>query len=220
MSKEKNRNKKDELYSEIESDLYSIVNTIHTLYKKYQRGNLNKAFFQKSIKNCMNDLLKINFQLKEHKIKLSGFLNSMNFTEKYYDAIDIINTVSDLNFPDFHDRKSSEELHLQNKSISASMLELPGVTSQITSSFITLIDAFKLNALDNKTIIVKLFEDVKDNLIKFPGLEIIQAKFEIIYKNVLNNYSRFAKNNKFRNSIEDDIYRLYQEFQEKLNLRG
>ena len=220
MSKEKNKNKKDELYSEIESDLYSIVNTIHTLYKKYQRGNLNKSFFQKSIKNCMNDLLKIHFQLKEHKIQLSGFLNSMNFTEKYYDAIDIINTISDLDFFDFHNRKSSEELHLQNKSISSSMLELPGVTSQITSSFITLLDALKLNALDNKTITIRLFEDVKENLMKFPGLEIIKAKFESVYKNVLNSYSSFAKNNKFRNSIEDDIYKLYQEFQEKLNLRG
>lgn len=218
MSKKKNKNEKDELYSEIESELYSIVNTIHTLYKKYQRGNLNKAFFQKSIKNCMNDLLKINFQLKEYKVQLSEFLNVMNFTEKYYDAIDIINTISDMDFSDFHNKKSGEDL--QNKSISSSMLEIPGVTSQITSSFITLLDALKLNALDNKTITIRLFEDVKENLMKFPGLEIIQAKFESVYKNVLYNYSSFTKDNKFRSSIEDDIYKLYQEFQEKLNLRG
>ncbi|MFX1496552.1 MAG: hypothetical protein ACFFBH_03400 [Promethearchaeota archaeon] len=211
--------KKKKKIADIESDLYSVVNTILTLYKKYQNGNLNHNFFQKSIKSCMNDLLKINFQLKEQKIDLTEFLDYMKFNENYFKAIDIINTVSELDFSKNQDRESIDKSYLQRKSISSSMLELPGVTSQITSSFITLIDAFRLNALDNKSITSQLFEDIKENLEKFPGLELIRLNFESIYKNVINNYSKFTKNKNFRESIEDDLYKLYQEFQEKLNLR-
>lgn len=211
--------KKKNKIADVESDLYSVVNTILTLYKKYQNGNLNNNFFQKSIKSCMNDLLKINFKLKEQKIDLAGLLDSMKFNEKYFEAIDIINTVSELDFSKIQYRKNIDKSYLDSRSISSSMLELPGVTSQITSSFITLIDAFRLNALDNKSITSQLFEDIKENLEKFPGLELIRFNLESIYKNVMANYSKFTKNEKFRESIEDDLYKLYQEFQEKLNLR-
>lgn len=217
MSEEKD--KKSILYSNIESDLYSIINTILNLYQKYQNGILKENFFQKSIKNSMNELLKINFLLKENKIILSELLDNMNFTKRYYEAIDIINSLSALNFPDRFLRKSSNELPQYSKTISSSMLELPGVTAQITSSFITLLDALKLDALNNKDVILKLFEDLKKNLNKFPGLELVQIKFENLYKNVLGNYQKLSKNKKFRDLIGDNLYKLYQEFQDKLNLK-
>ncbi len=218
MSEEKD--KKSILYSNIESDLYSIINTILNLYKKYQNGILNENFFQKSIKNSMNELLKINFLLNEHNIILSELLDNMNFTKRYYEAIDIINNLSALNFPDSFLIKSSKEIPQYNKTISSSMLELPGVTAQITSSFITLLDALKLDALNNKDVIMKLFEDLKKNLNRFPGLELIQIKFENLYKFVLDNYQKFSKNKEFRDLIGDDLYKLYHEFQNKLNLKG
>ena len=218
MSEEKD--KKSILYSNIESDLYSIINTILNLYKKYQNGILNENFFQKSIKNSMNELLKINFLLNEHNIILSELLDNMNFTKRYYEAIDIINNLSALNFPDSFLIKSSKEIPQYNKTISSSMLELPGVTAQITSSFITLLDALKLDALNNKDVIMKLFEDLKKNLNRFPGLELIQIKFENLYKYVLDNYQKFSKNKEFRDLIGDDLYKLYHEFQNKLNLKG
>jgi len=216
MSEEKD--KKSILYSNIESDLYSIINTILNLYKKYQNGILRENFFQKAIKNSMNELLKINFLLNEHNIILSELLDNMNFTKRYYEAIDIINSLSALNFPD--SILSSKELPQYNKVISSSMLELPGVTAQITSSFITLLDALKLDALNNKEVIMKLFEDLKKNLNKFPGLELVQIKFENLYKYVLGNYQKYSKNKKFRDLIGDDLYKIYQEFQDKLNLKG
>ncbi len=216
MSEEKD--KKSILYSNIESDLYSIINTILNLYKKYQNGILKENFFQKSIKNSMNELLKTNFLLNEHNIILSELLDNMNFTKRYYKAIDIINSLSALNFPD--NILSSKELPQYNKVISSSMLELPGVTAQITSSFITLLDALKLDALNNKEVIMKLFEDLKKNLNRFPGLELVQIKFENLYKYVLDNYQKFSKNKEFRDLIGDDLYKLYHEFQNKLNLKG
>ena len=214
------KDKKSNLYSNIESDLYSIINTILNLYKKYQNGILKENFFQKSIKNSMNELLEINFLLNENDIILSELLDNMNFTKKYYEAIDIINKLSALNFPDSFLIKSSKNLPQYNKSVSSSMLELPGVTAQITSSFITLLDALKLDALDNKDIIVKLFEDLKINLNRFPGLELLQIKFKNLYKYVLDNYQKFSKNKTFRDLIGDDLYKLYHEFQDKLNLKG
>ncbi|MFX0025294.1 MAG: hypothetical protein ACFE8M_02685 [Candidatus Hermodarchaeota archaeon] len=214
------KDKKSILHSNIESDLYSIINTILNLYKKYQNGILRENFFQKSIKNSMNELLEINFLINENNIILSELLDSMNFTKRYYEAIDIINRLSALNFPNSFSIKSNKELPQSQKSISSSMLELPGVTAQITSSFITLLDALKLDALDNKDIIVKLFEDLKINLNRFPGLELVQIKFENLYKYVLDNYQKFSKNKAFRDLIGDDLYKLYHEFQDKLNLKG
>ncbi|MFX0019650.1 MAG: hypothetical protein ACFFAK_07935 [Promethearchaeota archaeon] len=217
MSEEKN--KKSILYSNIESDLYSIINTILNLYKKYQHGILKENFFQKSIKNSMSELLKINFLLNENNIILSELLDNMNFTKRYYEAIDIINNISALNFPNSFLIKHNKESPQYNKTISSSMLELPGVTAQITSSFITLLDALKLDALNNKDVIMKLFEDLKKNLNRFPGLELVQIKFKNLYKNVLDNYQKFSKNKEFRDLIGDDLYKLYHEFQDKLNLK-
>ncbi len=216
----KEKDKKSILNSNIESDLYSIINTILNLYKKYQNGILKENFFQKSIKNSMNELLKINFLLNENNIILSELLDNMNFTKRYYEAIDIINRLSSLNFPDSFLRKNSKEFPEYNKTISSSMLELPGVTAQITSSFITLLDALKLDALNNKDVIMKLFEDLKKNLNRFPGLELVQIKFENLYKYVIDNYQKFSKNKEFRDLIGDDLYKLYHEFQDKLNLKG
>ena len=53
--------------SEIESELFALINTVINLYNKYQNGDLKDNFFQKSIKNCMNELLKINItNIKEY----------------------------------------------------------------------------------------------------------------------------------------------------------
>lgn len=199
MSKEK--------VSDIESDLYSNINTILNLYRKYKKGILTDNFFQKSIKNSMKELLKINFLLKEQNLLISDILNNMNFTKAYYKAIEIINHVSALNFPSNHSNKSK------------SMLEIPGVTAKITSSFITLMDALKLDALNNKSVTTNLFEDLKHNLVKFPGLELIQIEFEKLYNYVLTNYPKVAKDKKFRDLIGDDLYKLYRQFQDKLNLK-
>ena len=196
-----------ERLSDIESELYSNINTILNLYKKYKKGILTQNFFQKSIKNNMNELLRINFLLKEQNFLISDILNNMNYTKAYYKAIDIINRVSALNFPGNQSNKSK------------SMLEIPGVTAKITSSFITLMDALKLDAFNNKSVITNLFEDLKENLVKFPGLELLQIEFEKLYNDILTNYPKVAKDKKFRDSIGDDLYKLYKQFQDKLNLK-
>ena len=205
----KNRKKNSiETKSEFESEIFATVNTILNLYQKYQKGILKEIFFQRSIKSATNDLLELNLSLNKHNIVLSKLLNHMNFTDDYYKAIDIINKISSLNF-------STNQF---SESLSSSILEIPGITSEITASFITLIDALKLDGFDNNELIFGLFKDLKKNLDKFPGLELDKIKLQKIFEEILQNEEKIANNKNYRDTISDDLYDLYVAFKEKLNL--
>jgi hypothetical protein len=193
---------------ELESELFATVNTVLSLNQKYQAGNLKENFFQRSIKTAMNDLLKISLALNKENIELSKLLDRMNIGDKYYQAIEVINKVSSLNI-------STQQL---SKTTSSSMLEIPGLSSEITSSFITLMDALKLESFNNNEIILDLFKDLKKNFEKFPGLELSKVKLTKIYQNFLKNNEKISTNRKFRKSIVDDLYVVYNEFKEELNL--
>jgi hypothetical protein len=197
-----------EISSELESELFATVNTINNLNQKYQSGNLKDNFFQKSIKSAMNDLLKINLALNEKNLELSKLLAKMNITDEYHKAIDIINKMSSLNI-------STNQF---SNSTSSSMLEIPGLSSEITSSFITLIDALKLETFDDREIIVGLFKDLKKNFDRFPGLELSKVKLTKIYQKFLNNEEKIVNNRIYRNSLADELYIVFQEFKKKLNL--
>jgi len=202
--------------SEIESEIYAVVNMILNLSQKYQNGELKQSFFQKSIKNSMNDLLRINFVLKENNFLLSELLDRMKFKEKYFKAIDIINNTTSLNF-----NNTSVDSIIKSessKTLSSSMLELPGITSQITSSFITLMDALKLEVI-NSSLITNLSEELIKNLKNFPGLEQITFKVKQIHKKITKNIEKLEKNQKLRDIIGDDLYQIYKEFLNKLNMK-
>ena len=158
----------------------------------------------------MNTLLHVNIKLNEDNIELSKLLDHMNFTQEYHNAITIINEVSSLEFTTAQFPKS----------VSLSLLKIPGISSEITSSFITLMDAIKLYEFDNHEIIIGLFQDLILNLEKFPGLESI--KREVIRKNntLIQNKSKITQDLQYRNRFVDEIYQVYKTFKHKLNLEG
>ncbi len=197
-----------EIKSELESEIFAIINTILNLNQKYQRGILKELFFQRSIKSATNDLLGLNLSLNKHNIVLSELLNHMNFTDDYYKAIDIINKISSLNF-------STNQFP---ESLSSSILEIPGITSEITASFITLIDALKLDGFDDNELIFGLFKDLKKNFGRFPGLELDKINLQNIFEEILQNEEKIVINKNYRDSIADDLYLLYTIFLKKLNI--
>ncbi len=194
--------------SELESEIFATVNTILNLNQKYQKGILKEIFFQRSIKSATNDLLELNLSLNKHNIVLSKLLNHMNFTDDYYKAIDIINKMSSLSF-------SNSQF---SETISSSILEIPGISSEITASFITLIDALKLDGFDDNELIFGLFKDLKKNFDRFPGLELDKIKLEKIFEEVLQNEEKIVNNKNYRDSLADDLYAVFNFFQKKLNL--
>ncbi len=206
-------NKKQNI--EIESKLYALTNTIINLSERYQKGDLKENFFQKSIKAVMNDLLKIHFRLREQNILLSEILEKTNLTIKYYQALDIINEVSSLNYASKLYQKGLN----YSKTLSTSLLELPGITSNITSSFITLLDVMKLEFFEDIELLDKLFDELIVNIRKFPGLEKLEVQINKMHNYLLNNKNKFMKNKNFRSLIEDDLYKIYKEFQNKLNIQ-
>jgi hypothetical protein len=209
---EKNKKK----ISEIESELFSLVNTITNLYEKYQEGTINNNFFRKALRNAMKGLLKINLYFKEKNISLSKILKEMNFVKEYNNAIKTIDIIN----PHNENFRILNESHSHfAKRMKTSFLELPGITSEITSSFITLMDALKLEGLKNIEFIIKLFNNLKRYLNKFPGLEEIQLKIEKIHDHTLENTNILIENKIYREKVVDHLYNIFNEFQDKLNLK-
>jgi len=198
-------NKKLDLnISEIESELYSILKTIPNLNDKYEEGSISEFFFQKSIKNAINSLLNIKILLTQDKIYFFDYIKEINLIEEYNHAINIINKLSSLDFSD----DSSER-------IKSSILELPGITSEITSSFITLMDALKLDSLHDSNLITKLFTELIKNFRKFPGLEDIKHKINEISEVVLRDVDHLVNNNKLE-VIAEELYSLFLVFQNSI----
>ena len=202
--------------NEIESDLYAITHTIINLSERYQKADIKESFFQKSIKKVIDDLLKIHLKLRDQNLILSDILERTHLTQKYYQALNIINKVSALNFanvPSHEESPSSDKMR-------TSLLELPGITSKITSLFITILDALKLEAFSDISMLDDIFEELSSNIRKFPGLEKLELKITKLHKYLRENKNRLLKNKKLRTVIEDDIYSLYKEFQDILNIQS
>ncbi|MHA2287797.1 MAG: hypothetical protein ACXABG_03315 [Promethearchaeota archaeon] len=194
--------------SELESELFATINTIISLNQNYQSGNIKEVFFQRSIKSAMKDLLKINIALNENNIELKKLLATMNITEDYYKAIDIINKISSLNM-------STSQF---SKSTSSSILEIPKLSSEITSSFITMMDVLKLETFDDHDIIFDLIKDLKKNFDRFPGLELSKIKLSNIYQEFLKNGEQILSQKEFRDSLANDLYSVFKDFKEKLDI--
>ena len=212
---ESNHNK----ISEIESELFALVSSIINLSKKYHEGTINDNFFKKSIQNAMKGVLKLNLYFNENDIPLIFILKKMNFVEEYNQALKILKEISALNFPE-------ELIEIENKNSSQfehdstfSLLELPGITSEITSSFITLMDALKLDGLESNKLILKLFKDLKKDLKKFPGFDRILYEINEIYTHVDKNPHKLIESKRYRNIIVDKLYHIFKEFQHQLNLK-
>ncbi|MFX1346856.1 MAG: hypothetical protein ACFFBC_14060 [Promethearchaeota archaeon] len=206
--------------SDIESELYALVNTILNAYEKYKNGTIKEYFFHKKVKNTINELLKFNIYLDENDIDLSTLLKKMNFTDQYFTTIDILNQMSALEFPNISSEKGGIEQSRFSKDLTSTVLELPAITLEITSAFITLMDALKLKGLQEIELIDNLFLDLKQSLKKFPGMENLIIKVKKIHKYVLTKSIDIDKANRFIEEIVDEIYQIYLEFQNKLNLKA
>ena len=196
-----------DIESKIESELFALVKSITNLNNKYQKGIVNGIFFKKALKTTMNNLLRLNFVLKEKKLSLSDLLKRMNIAQEYNSAINIINRVSSLNLSD-------NSIATKNRTF----LELPGITSEITTSFITLMDALTLDGLKKNDLILNLFDELNQNLRKFPGLDETLLKVKFVQKNALNHIERLLSDEKLKQKLIDELYQIFKEFQNKLNL--
>ncbi len=205
---------------DIESELYALIHTILNAYEKFEEGVINNNFFRRTVKNAISELLRFNFLLDERKIDLSLLLKKMNFVEHYYRAIGIINKLSSLEFARNIDEKNLMTRPNDSKKISSTVLELPGITLEITSYFITLMDALKLKGLHESELIDKLFRELKKNLKRFPGMDDLRIKIKRVYKHTLSRSKSEDRGKSFIEEIVDELYQIFKEFQSKLNLKA
>ncbi len=203
---------------EIESELYALVNTIKNLWVKYQENTINENFFRKALRNAVKGLLKINISLKEKGLLLSKVLKDMDFVKEYNSAVRTIDKVLVINpHKENYEFLDEDHSHYSN-SIKSSILELPGITSEITTSFITLMDALKLEGLRNSDLIMKLFKELKLSLKNFPGIDDITLKIGEIKSHATENTNLLIENGVYREKLVDHIYEVFNEFQNKLKM--
>ncbi|KKK45392.1 hypothetical protein LCGC14_0786890 [marine sediment metagenome] len=204
----------------IESKLFALIHTILNAFQKFEEGLINDTFFRKTVKNAIKSLIKINFYLNEKRIKLSHLLNKMNFTSHYNDAITIINTITSKEISNISiENNFSESTQSSKEELSSILMELPGITLEITSSFITLMDALKLKGINEGELIIKMFKTLIKNVKRFPGNEEIHFNLKQIYKHVLSYMDREEGIDGFNEKIVDELYQIFKDFQRKLNLK-
>ncbi len=204
---------------EIESELYALVNTIKNLWVKYQENTINENFFRKALRNAVKGLLKFNISLKEKGVLLSKILKDMDFVKEYNSAVRTIDKVLVINpHKENYEFLDGDNSYFSN-GIKSSILELPGITSEITASFITLMDALKLEGLRNSDLIMKLLKELKLSLKNFPGIDDITLKIEKIKKHASENTNLLIENRVYREKLVDHLYEVFNEFQNKINLK-
>ncbi|MHA1985004.1 MAG: hypothetical protein ACW98D_00040 [Promethearchaeota archaeon] len=205
---------------DLESELYALIHTILNVYEKFEEGVINNNFFRRKVKNTINELLKFNIYLDDKEINLSLLLKKMNFEEHYYNAISIINKLSSLEYAHNTEERNLIDQSDHTRKLSSIVLELPGITLEITSSFITLMDALKLKGLHETELIDKLFRELKNNMKRFPGMDDLLTKIKKIYKLTLTKFESEQKGKESSEEIVDEIYQIFKEFQSKLTLNA
>jgi hypothetical protein len=203
-------------FSDFESELYALVQTIINANSKFEKGVINNNFFRKTVKNAINQLLSFNFELEKREIELASLLKKMGISHHYFKAIEIINRLSSL---ESSNEKISQDKSSFSQELNPDVLELPGITLEITSSFITLMDVLKLRGFNDYELIDNLFKELIKNLERFPGLDDLLLNIETIQNNALKSKNYEERDDNFDELIVDDIYSEFTEFQKLLNLR-
>lgn len=198
--------------SEVESEIFALVETIINLQKKYQNGEITDIFFQKSMNNTYKELLKCHFRLKEKELLLSDILANMNIKIKYQKALDILTH-------GIISSSSEDMVPSPNTQKGFSVLALPGITLEITSAFITLMDILKLGSFNDTHLLQDIFEELIGNVNKFPGLEYIKVKLSRLRDDLLKDKEKIVNDVIYREEVGKDLYLLFKEFHDKLNLK-
>jgi hypothetical protein len=63
------------------------------------------------------------------------------------------------------------------------------------------------------------FDDLLMDVRKFPGLEKLELKVNKLYQYLKQNKSKIIANKNFRTLMEEDLYTLFKEFQNNLNIQ-
>jgi len=205
--------------AQLESELFANISIINKIYARYQKGQLNSDFFQKSFKNSVYELLKIKIALKEKNILLSNLIKNNEYMGEYNQAMLVIDRVSELNLAKTSYKSGLDSDNRYSQILKNSLLHLPGLTSEITSLFITLMDAIKLEISVGGSYILNLFQELIKQTRTFPGLKNLSQKITKIYNHVTKNLETLKKNQDYQEKVVNHLYEIFQEFQHLISLK-
>ncbi len=211
--------KKQKSVLEIESELYSLVKTLKRIHERYKKGEIQENFYLKSIKSTIRELIQFKFELQEKNVQMKDFLQKVEFSEDYFKIVDIINNISNLKSnPNTLDQKKISTKNGMNAKIQRAVLELPGLSTEITAAFITLMDALKLGDIASGKLLKKLFSDLLSALHRFPGLDDLSEEIETLSININKLQDDEIQNTQDQENLVDQIYTIFNDFKNKLNI--
>ncbi len=200
----------------IKSELYSLINSVIELHSKFKKGMIKEGFFYKSLKNYINQFHKLNNICKEESINLQDLIIQMSFVENYNKAIQVINEVSSMRISNDPYKEQDQDRAKPSEKLKSSLLDLPKIASDITASFITLMDALKIDVVNNNDLINQLFNDIIRNLSQFSGLESVRKKVTSLFEQTSVDQRKMLGNSRYREQVVNQLYDIYNEFQKRL----
>ena len=152
-------------------------------------------------------------------MQMKDFLQKVEFSEDYFKIVDIITNVSNLKSkPNTLDQKQISTKNGMNAKIQRAVLELPGLSTEITTAFITLMDALKLGDIASGKLLKQLFSDLLSALQRFPGLDDLSKKIESLYIKITKLQDDEVQNTYEQENLVDQIYIIFNAFKNKLNI--
>ncbi len=203
-------------FVKIESELYSLVNSVLELNSKFKKGMINEGFFYKSLKNNINQFHKINNYCKENRIAIQDILKRMDFVDNYNKALDVINEISSTRFSNDEYRESERDLPKSSERLKSSLLDLPKIASDITASFITLMDSLKLEIVSNYD---QLFNEILQNLSQFSSLQSVSKKVKDLFEQITKDRRKMVEIPRYREQVTNQLWDIYNEFQKRLSFK-
>ena len=145
---------------------------------------------------------------------LSQLLKEINLVQEYDKVLNIINEAMIVNVS----YENYQPFYRNQQEVKRRFFNLPKLTLEITSTFITMIDALKLGVDRDMKFILKLFSKLMIELDKFPGLTALKYKLNKMHENLILNQRELKINQKYREDVAEELYSLYKEFQANLDL--
>lgn len=192
--------------SKLKPKLFALINSVLELEDKYQKGKISDSFFHKTLKSSMDSLMEIKIKLKESDISIVDLVKQMGIKQRYDKSLSIMDEVI----------LSQEAPPSSQARFKTSVLELPSQTSQITSAFITLMDALQLDKIRDASYIHALFDDLKEALARVPMLNPILAKVNQVHAHALDHSEMILNSRSYKKKACDHLFAIFKQFEDAL----
>ncbi len=199
---------------EIKADLYSILQTAGFIRNRFETGSIDSLFYYQKMKKFHSDVVSLQNELSYQQKTLLDILDNFSVDGDFRTILSVVSSIQDFQFNQM----------AQNWQLDPYLLA--SVATECTSNFITLIDYLHLIEAFDQDFLSLLISELEESLGKIHTFQpfSIQIKFikdsipNLINTSGINQINDIQQIRTVLSHIEQEIYSLFQEFKQYLNL--